>query len=146
MKKSYGKIILAVILIVLLAAVLIGIIINQRLKAGRIMTPSSHEQIEYLNVDTISKSQGYNMIFALYDPECEYVQLCMTVPKSDERMSQYISDMELSVDSIDREKISFAYHSEWGRRYAIILLEEVDESFSEIHFGYGGYEALITWK
>ena len=92
-----------------------------------IMTPSTHKQVEYLAIHTDGVQSRTTIEFAIYDAECDYIQLCFTVPKEYEPPRSYVFESGLSIRINDtvRPNFSVIQHTTLQKNYIMILLDKV---------------------
>lgn len=105
-------------------------------KKNLIMTPSSHEQVIFLETKNERLSSKHKVYFCLYDRECEYLQVCIKVPKDDRTFWQQDS-LTFLIDDEKRKDYSYIGHTTWKSKYVIILLDHVPE-FETFQCMYGG--------
>lgn len=92
-------------------------------------------------------SNGAEVWFALYDPECEYIEVCLSYPHRDFNFHQEASKMEFAADGKGLGNWSFIGHSNdreciW-KKHLIILIEDASE-YSEITLDYLGDRVTIV--
>ena len=103
-----------------------------------IMTPSTHEQIVFLEVNNAEFDEDYEVDFALYDKECGYVQICVKVPWSEkEGLRGQNEDISIKVNNVVVEGYGQIFHTTKWQKYVIYLLEDIEEG-STVTFEYKG--------
>ena len=107
-------------------------------REGLIMTPSTHEQIVFFEINNAKIDKDYEVDFALYDKECGYVQICINVPWSDkEGLRGQNENITILVDDVKVEGYGQIFHTTKWQKYVIYLLEGIKEG-SKITFEYKG--------
>lgn len=110
--------------------------------AELVMTPSTHERIEFLHADASKLHDGVLLRFALHDPDCDSVQLCFSVPKQG-TASFDGTGLQILVDDSAVETYSITSRTTWKRRYVMILIRDI-HSFSDITLISEGTSITIT--
>lgn len=106
------------------------------------MTPSTHENTEFLSINNAQLNKDIFLRFALYDAECEYVQLCFSVPKLDRTLIDG-NKITLNIDGNTVDQHSLITRTTWRRQYVMFLLSDV-KSFSKIDFTYDNQTVNAT--
>lgn len=124
--------------IFLLAVVCIAFFLHRYItqREDLYVTPSSHKQLDYLQMDQEKLGTDYSIAFAYYDRECRYVEICVKDALHTEKsIRNQNADIRISVNGIDRGRYDQVYSSIGRQRYVIYLLDEVEEG-STITFVY----------
>ena len=133
--KTKRRIIVALVVIAML---ILFVWIQIPKREELIMTPSTHEQIMFLTVNNAEFDDGYEVDFALYDKECDYVQICVTVPRSQKvGLRGQNEDISIKVNDEEVEAYGQIFHTAKWQKYIIYLLEDVEEG-SKVTFEYKG--------
>ncbi len=106
-----------------------------------IMTPSSHEKIEYLQVEN-NRLGNSKIEFVLYDEECDYYEICFSGAED------LFSEREKLNIYADGKKIvehSFIRHSSFWKDNTIILLYNI-QKFHKLTIDYAEQTATLSWK
>lgn len=106
-------------------------------KKSLISTPSTHEQIVFLETQNERLSSKYKVYFCLYDRECDYIQICIKVPRNEDMLWQQLRSLEFYIDGEKRGNYSHLGETTWKGRYFIILLDNVPE-FETLEILYEG--------
>lgn len=126
------------LLFLLLCIVIISLIYLQLTeKKSLIMTPSTHEQVTFLETKNERLTSKHRVYFCLYDRECDYIQICIKVPRNDGTFWQHPDRIEFFIDDEKRESYSYIAHTTWKGEYVIMLLDHVSE-FETIKCVYEG--------
>ncbi|ESL01911.1 hypothetical protein GCWU000282_02729 [Catonella morbi ATCC 51271] len=100
-----------------------------------IKTPSTHENVIYYSVDSNKRLKGNRFLrFALYDLECNYVQLCFSADKGDGELSAWKNVSVHVNDKVYGYTIA-GVSSSWKRDYIAFLIEDVNQD-DKISFSY----------
>lgn len=135
--KSKKKQIVAMILAVIVVVVFfVWVLIPKREEL--IMTPSTHEQIVFLEVDNAKLDKDYEVEFAVYDKECSYVQICIKEPDELANSLRYQGDnITILVNGTKADVYDTIYYSTRWQKYVMYLLYDIEEG-STITFAYKG--------
>lgn len=117
----------------------VGLMIMQTVptKEDLILTPSTHKEIQYVQVDSDKFGTKEKIHLALYDPECDCMEVCIAIPKSSDE-NELIKNMVVYIDGNQVEKYTHIKHTTWWKNYAIVLIEDVKE-WNEMRLEYDGY-------
>lgn len=112
-----------------------------------IYTPSTHNEVIFLDVEGKTFSNGSKVWFALYDPECEYIEVCLSFPQGDVDPFMQAHTMEILKEGntqIEWAHISCSgYRQNIWRQHLIILVKNA-ENYKEITLRYLGDDVTIT--
>lgn len=134
------KIVLVAVVSALVAVLCLALVLPTN--GQLIMTPSTHEHIQYLSIDSPKLDGNSVLRFAAYDADCGVVQLCFAVGKNVNQF-HYVSDnLTLLVNGEPVQDFSQAAHTTWKRKYVMILIDEVKPD-SSICLTYGGQTITI---
>lgn len=106
-------------------------------KKNLIATPSSHKQVVFLETKNERLSSKYKVYFCLYDRECDYIQICIKVPRNEEMLWQQLLNLEFYIDDEKRGDYSHLGDTTWKGEYYMILLDNVPE-FETLQILYEG--------
>lgn len=106
-------------------------------KEDLISTPSTHKEVQYIQIDETKLGEKEEVEFALYDPECDYIQVCIAIPKSSDD-NQVFKNLTIYVDDKKVEKYTKVYHESIWKQYVIILFEDM-EDWNEMRLERDGY-------
>lgn len=106
-----------------------------------VSTPSTHKNIYHLSADSAHLAGNRWLRFAVYDADCDVVQLCFSLKKGDRDLWDG-EKIILTVDGEERGKYSMFAHTTWKRTYFSFLIEDVSEG-SLITFTYNGQTISI---
>ncbi len=127
-----------IIIIILLIIGVVFVINTYPFRSRLIMTPSSHDDVEYLDVQ--NKDLGDNTIeFALYDTEVNVYQICFN---GEPTIFSQPDHLKIYVDGRLLEKYSFMKHTTVWKNNTILLINDV-ETFQEMKIEYSGHESVI---
>ena len=113
-------------------------------KKDFIMTPSTHQEIEFLSVEPSKLTNKVKVYFALYDKACNYGQICISIPKDND--SVIVRDMAHQFNFfIDDVLVGYSMTGEYTfwRDYIIFLFKDMPD-WDEIVVEFDGKEAKIT--
>ena len=92
-------------------------------------------------------SNGSKVWFALYDPECEYIELCLSFPQGyvDPHMEAHTMEILKEGNAQIRwAHVSYSrYRKNIWRKHLVILVENA-ENYNEVTLRYLGEEVTIT--
>lgn len=135
-KTAKRKIIIVVLVSIAVLFLFVWVQIPKREEL--VMTPSTHEQIIFLEVNNAKFDEDYEVDFALYDKECGYVQICVKVPRSEkEGLRGQNEDISIKVNNVEVEEYGQIFHTAKWKKYVIYLLDGIEED-SKITFEYKG--------
>lgn len=106
-------------------------------KEDLISTPSTHKEVQYIQIGETKLGEKEEVEFVLYDPECDYIQVCIAIPKSLNEF-QYMKNMAMYVDDVKVESVEVIYQSSIWKQYVIILFEDM-EGWNEMRLERDGY-------
>ena len=117
-----------------LAVILLLVVLptNQRL----ISTASTHTNIDYLTSDTSLLNENRRLHFAIYDADCDMVQLCFSLRPNDRAFWQG-KKIAITINGTKVEKWEHFTFSTWKKDYFNFLLHDVPPG-SLISFTYNG--------
>ena len=116
------------LLFLLLCIAVVWLIYLQLTEKKRLIsTPSTHEQIVFLETQGERLSSKYKVYFCLYDRECDYIQICIKVPRNEDMLWQQMSMLEIFVNGEKRGNYTHLGDRTWKGEYFIILLDNVAE-------------------
>ena len=113
-------------------------------KADLIITPSTHEEIVWLEIENKeTASSDYSAEFCLYDKECNYIQICFQIPRDSRELLQ--SDaFDIRVDDNEISEYSITTETYWTRSYVLVLLDNIMEVQKvECKYGENTFEASL---
>ena len=139
--KKRKRIILGVLILV------VALIWSLPKKKEYIQTPSTHAEAIFLDVPENKFSNGSKIWFALYDPECEYIELCLSFPQGD--VDPFIESHRMEVVQKEETQMGWSFISHSGYRQNIwrqhlVILIEVGAECNELTFRYLGEEVTIA--
>lgn len=106
-------------------------------KEDLISTPSTHKEVQYIEIGETKLGEKEKVKLALYDPECSYIEVCIAIPKtSNER--QYLKNMTVYVDDEKVEEFEVQHKSSLWKQYVILLFEDM-EGWNEMRLERDGY-------
>ena len=106
-------------------------------KKNLIATPSSHKQIVFLETKNERLSSKYKVYFCLYDKECDYIQICIKVPRNEEMLWQQLITLEFYIDGEKRGDYAHLGDTTWKGEYFNVLLDNIPE-FETLQILYEG--------
>lgn len=124
-RHSYGII---VVLLLLLLALFLGLW-RPNSKRNLIMTPSEHTNVTYFEVEAVEMPPGYQAVFCLYDNDCNYMQLCFSVPRGHSQPFPFFPT-QFSIDGQEYLDYGTIVHDTWNKSYNIMLIEGVPNAQS----------------
>lgn len=133
--KSSTKYKVLLLLCCVAAAFLLYLQLTEKKKL--IMTPSTHRQVVFLETNNERLTSKYKVYFCLYDPECNYIQVCIKIPKDDRTLWSHPDRLTFSIDGEERQGYAHVTTATWKGNYFIILLDEVPE-FEKFALTYEG--------
>ncbi|WP_286335468.1 hypothetical protein [Bacteroides caecimuris] len=89
-----------------------------------ILIPSSRAQMKWLDVDDNFWNSPYKVRFCLYDPECDVIEICLTMSTS-ESDAHTISNLRFWVDGQEITKSLSIFRTTWRGTQFIILLNDI---------------------
>ena len=99
-------------------------------------TNSELINVIYYSVDSNKRLKGNRFLrFALYDLECNYVQLCFSADKGDGELSAW-KNVSVHVNDKVYGYTIVEVSSSWKRDYIAFLIEDVNQD-DKISFSYG---------
>jgi len=140
-KKRIKRIVLGILVLV------VALIWSLPKKKEYIITPSTHDEVIFLDVEEKAFSNGSKVWFALYDPECEYIELCLSFPQGYVDPHMEAHTMEILKEG--NAQISWAhasysrYRKNIWRKHLVILVENAG-NYNEVTLRYLGEEVTIT--
>ncbi len=114
-------------------------------KRNLIMTPSTHNQVVFLETKNERLSSKYKVRFCLYDPECDYIQVCIKIPKDDRTLRSNPDKLTFLIDGRERPGYSHLTTTTWKGDYFIILIDQVPE-FEKFECTYEGETCEASFK
>ena len=139
-KKRIKRIVFGILVLV------VALIWSLPKKKDYIQTPSTHDEVIFLDVEEKTFSNGSKVWFALYDPECEYIEVCLSYPQRDFNFHHEVDKMGFAVDGNDLGSWSFIGHSNYRkcvwRKHLVILIEDASE-YRELTLDYLGDRVTI---
>lgn len=133
--KSNTKYKLLILLCCVIAARLLYLQLTE--KKELIMTPSTHRQVVFLETNNERLTSKYKVYFCLYDPECNYIQVCIKIPRDDQTLWSHPDRLAFSIDGEEPQGYAHATTATWKGNYFMILLDEVPE-FEKFELTYEG--------
>lgn len=114
-------------LILLLVLLILTIFYLQAVKKDElIMTPSAHKQITFLETENTHLTSKYTVFFCLYDKECNYIQICISIPPKDRTLLQP-NVMTFFVDDRKVPDYALTSYTTWNDSYVMIFLDNITE-------------------
>lgn len=113
------------LLVVLLAICFVLYQIHSE-RADLVATPSTHNQIKWLDIDDACWKNNCKVRYCLYDEECNYIQVCLVLPNR----NSFFSDapaMRIFVDG--REILVYERNTDstWRGQYLNVFLSDIEE-------------------
>lgn len=117
---------LTIILISLLIAVsIVCIILLYPSRKKFVMTPSTHQNISYLQYDS-NQLNGNKLKFALYDSECQSYEFCFAEQETvSNDIFNSLHEIQIEMDGKEIAQHSIIIHHYLGKRYFIMLIEDI---------------------
>lgn len=138
--KKVGKIKLFLVMVFSLVCLCI---VKYPKREDFIMTPSTHQQVIYMKVDNAKIDKDYKIGFALYDLECQQVQICVWLPLDDKKtMRTEDKNISICINGEEVETYKQIFGTTGWPRYVMYLLTNVEEG-SQITFSYKGNVARM---
>lgn len=106
-----------------------------------IMTPSSHEKIEYLQIEN-NRLGNSKIEFAIYDEECDYYEICFSDAQA---LFSERDKLNIYLDSKKLEEYSFIRHTSFWKDNTIIIFNNTPK-FQKLTIDYAGKTATLLWK
>ena len=140
-KKRIKRIVLGVFVLV------VALIWSLPKKKEYIQTPSTHSEVIFLDVEEKTFSNGSKVWFALYDSECEYIELCVSFPQG--YVDPFIESHTMEILKEGEVPIGWSFISNSGyrqniwRQHLVILIEDAADC-NEFTLRYLGEEVTVT--
>lgn len=107
-------------------------------RADLIITPSTHKEIMYLEIGENVGDSECRIAFALYDPECDYVEICFTMNHDGEFLPENVM---VTINGVQQERFSYTTHTSRWKTYTMLLFDEIGEC-DEVLFAYAQDPAI----
>ena len=92
-------------------------------RSNLIMTPSSHEMVEFLKIDQ-NQLGDYIVEFAIYDKECDYYQICFRAKSNNTDIVRGENMLKIYADGEGVQPFSFMTETSFWKKNIIVLLKE----------------------
>lgn len=122
-KRVRKYIVYAILSVALLVCCFFYLVCSEQ--ADLILIPSSRTQMKWLDFDDSCWNSPYKVRFCLYDPECDIIEICLTMPTSESGNHAAITTLRFWVNGKEITKSSSAFRTTWRGTQFIILLNDV---------------------
>ena len=141
--KDKRKYILYIFLAIFVIVCVLCFLYSER-KADLIITPSTHEEIVWLEMENKeTASSDYSAEFCLYDRDCNYIQICFQLPRDSRELLQP-GALDICVDDSEISEYSITTETYWTRSYVLVLLDNIMEVRTvECKYGENTFEAIL---
>lgn len=139
-KKRIKRIVFGILVLV------VALIWSLPKKKDYIQTPSTHDEVIFLDIEEKTFSNGSKVWFALYDPECDYIEICLSFPQG--YVDPFIESHTMEVLKEGKVQIGWSIISHSGyrqniwRQHLVILIEDATD-YNEVTLRYLGEEVTI---
>lgn len=134
------RLLFGVLLCVLIAVIILHIFPT---KSQLIITPSTHQSIAYLPMESYYLAPDVWVKFAAFDVAANAVQITLTTIKSSIDSRQVIPNLAVTVDGAKLDGFNVTFDTSLKCTYIHILIKDVGLSFEEIAVTYNNNTVII---
>lgn len=106
--------------------ILISISVNTFLKKELIITPSTHEDLEFVKIENRRIGTSEKIKFIVFEQLSDCIEVCMEIPRNYNAM-QYSAKLQFYIDGEGKKDFLFASRSFLGKTYVMFLFEGVEK-------------------